>query len=347
MDPIKKFCPLAILALVLFALTAVTACKQEEEEEETPGSMSGTIVYDIPYYVLKGETVTMTASGIIYPKEVFYKWFVSGVYSDTLTASTITVKFPDSLGVFTVSAHSYAPGFYSSSTSQQVTTIDTTWNTSLSGLSRDDQYIVDERDDQAYYYVTIGDLDWFSQNLAWDGVGTPFQASDAAAPLFGSFYTWNEAVEMEVCPEGWRVPTQEDWESFAEALAGKPLPFIDNWKGLGVLASVDAKMNGERIWPYSPDNAHTNDLRVTVNTAAGGRLPRKTTPRPITVTSGTTWAIFRCPIRTRTICGQASDAFERIHNFSHQRVTDDIFLPKFHDTDSLDVLNQADAPHQA
>lgn len=260
MDPIKKFCPLALLALVLFALTAVTACKQEEEEEETPGSMSGTIVYDIPYYVLKGETVTMTASGIIYPKEVFYKWFVSGVYSDTLTASTITVKFPDSLGVFTVSAHSYAPGFYSSSTSQQVTTIDTTWNTSLSGLSRDDQYIVDERDDQAYYYVTIGDLDWFSQNLAWDGVGTPFQASDAAAPLFGSFYTWNEAVEMEVCPEGWRVPTQEDWESFAEALAGKPLPFIDNWKGLGVLASVDAKMNGKRIWPYSPDNAHTNDF---------------------------------------------------------------------------------------
>ena len=73
MDPIKKICPLALLALVLFALTAVTACKQEEEEEETPGSMSGTIVYDIPYYVLKGETVTMTASGIIYPKEVFYK----------------------------------------------------------------------------------------------------------------------------------------------------------------------------------------------------------------------------------------------------------------------------------
>ena len=76
MDLIKKFCPLAVLALVLLALAA---CKQEEEETETSGSMSGTVVYDIPYYVLKGETVTMTASGIIYPKEVFYKWFISGV----------------------------------------------------------------------------------------------------------------------------------------------------------------------------------------------------------------------------------------------------------------------------
>ena len=257
MDLIKKFCPLALLALVLIALTA---CKQEEEEEDTPGSMSGTIVYDIPYYVLKGETVTMTASGIIHPKEVFYKWYISGVYSDTLTAPTITVRFPDSLGVFTVSAHSYAPGFYTSTNTQQVTTIDTTWNTSLTGLSLSDNYIVDVRDNRAYRYVTMGDLDWFSQNLAWKGAGSPFQASVATAPLFGSFYTWNEAMEQDVCPEGWRVPTQEDWESLAVVLGGKPLPFVDNWKGLGVKASADAYMNGERIWPYSPDNAHTNDF---------------------------------------------------------------------------------------
>ena len=109
MDLIKKFC---LLVAALLMVSGLVACKEEEEEEATPDSMSGSVVYDIPYYVLKGETVTMSASGIIYPRDVYYKWYVSGVYSDTLTAPTITVRFPDSIGVFTVSAHAYAPGFY-------------------------------------------------------------------------------------------------------------------------------------------------------------------------------------------------------------------------------------------
>lgn len=259
MDLIKKFC---LLVAALLMVSGLVACKEEEEEEATPDSMSGSVVYDIPYYVLKGETVTMSASGIIYPRDVYYKWYVSGVYSDTLTAPTITVRFPDSIGVFTVSAHAYAPGFYSNSNSQQVTTIDTTWNSSLSGLNRsEDDYIVDPRDGRVYYYVTLGELDWFSQNLAWQGSGSPFQASKATAPLFGSFYTWNEAVHDDVCPLGWRVPDQADWESLATVLSGgKSISFIDNWTGLGVKASVEAYMNDERIWPYSPDNAHTNDF---------------------------------------------------------------------------------------
>ena len=258
MDLIKRICLLAFVALMVFALSA---CKEDEEDTETSESMSGTIVYDIPYYVLKGETVTMTASGIIYPKEVFYKWYITGVYSDTLVAPTITVRFPDSLGVFTVSAMSYAPGFYSSATTQQVTTIDTTWNSSLTGLSRSADYIVDARDGRSYRYVTLGGLDWFTQNLAWQGTGTPFQASKATAPLFGSFYTWNEAMNEAVCPEGWRVPDETDWVSLAAVLSGgKSLPFIDNWTGLGVKATVDAYMNEERIWPFSAENAHTNDF---------------------------------------------------------------------------------------
>lgn len=259
MDFLKRFCLFVAALSLAFGLVA---CKEVEEEETTSESMSGTVTYDIPYYVHKGETVTMTASGIIHPKDVYYKWYVSGVYSDTLTAPTITVRFPDSLGVFTVSAHSYAPGFYSNVTSQQVTTIDTAWNSSLTGLLRSEyDFIVDERDGRAYYYVTLGELDWFSQNLAWQGSGVPFQASKATAPLFGSFYTWNEAMNNPVCPDGWRVPDHADWESLARVFSGgKALPFIDNWAGLGVKASAEAYMNGERIWPYSPDNTHTNDF---------------------------------------------------------------------------------------
>ena len=247
--------------LVALVLLSLLSCKKAEEEETTSDSMSGTIVFDVPYYVLKGETVTMTASGVIHPKDVTYRWFVSGVYIDSLSRRTITVQFPDSLGVFMVTAQAFSSGFYSTSTAQQVTTIDTTWDSSLTGLQCSDQQVVDARDGHAYRYVTAGDLDWFSQNLAWQGAGVPFRSSPATASMFGSFYTWNEAMDNDVCPEGWRIPTQEDWESLSAVLnGGERLSFIDNWAGLGSKASADAYLNEERMWPYSPDNIHTNDI---------------------------------------------------------------------------------------
>ena len=247
-----------LAALVLLSLIS---CKKAEEEEETSDSMSGTIVFDVPYYVLKCETVTMTASGVIHPKDVVYRWYIPGIYADSLSLRTVTVQFPDSLGTFIVTAQAYAQDFYSSSTSQEVTTIDTTWNSSLTGLQRSDRCIVDARDGHAYHYVTAGNLDWFSQNLAWLGTGVPFRSSPATASMFGSFYTWNEAMQGDVCPEGWRVPTHEDWESLATFLnGGKPLSFIDNWDGLGSKASAEAYINESRMWPYSPDNVHTNDI---------------------------------------------------------------------------------------
>jgi uncharacterized protein (TIGR02145 family) len=38
------------------------------------------------------------------------------------------------------------------------------------------------------------------------------------------------------------------------------MPFVDNWDGLGDKLSADARFNGERIWPYSPDNLHSNTV---------------------------------------------------------------------------------------
>ena len=256
MDLIKKF---GWLMVVIALVAGVAACSEEEEEEVTSESMSGSVTCDIPYYVLKGETVTMTASGILYPRDVQYKWYIPGICADTLSRQTVTVRFPDSLGVFSVMACSQAPGFYVSSNTRSVTTIDTTWNTSLIGLKYSRFRFTDPRDGRSYRYITVGSLDWFNQNLAWQGTGTPFQASPATAPLFGSFYTWEEAVDA--CPDGWHVPTVEDWESLAAVLNnGVSVSFFGNWPGLGAAASVDARMNEDRMWPYSPDNLHTNTV---------------------------------------------------------------------------------------
>ena len=248
------------LVFALALLCGLTACKEDEEDTTLP-SMSGSVTFDIPSYVLKGETVTMSATGVLYPTDIQYRWYISGVYSDTLAFSRVTVRFPDSLGVFSVSAFAFASGFYSTSTTQTVTTIDTTWNTSLTGLYRSRNSFVDPRDGHCYGYVTLSGIDWFTQNLAWQGTGVPFKASKATAPLFGSVYTWQEAVEGNACPEGWRVPSQDDWISLSAVLnGGQPLDFYSSWPRLGERASADARMNEERMWSYTPDNLHTNDV---------------------------------------------------------------------------------------
>ena len=260
MDWMKKT---ALYSLLVLLLVSAFSCRTAEEEEVTGESMSGAIDFDVPYYVHKGQTVTMRASGITYPRDAYYKWYVSGVYADTLTSNVITVRFPDSLGVFNVSAVSFAPGFYSNSSTRTVTTVDTSYNGSVKGLSRSGFSIVDARDGMVYDYVTIGDFDWFSQNLAYVDrtEAVYYKQSPAVASLFGAFYTFYEAARLKICPEGWYVPGNAEWENLAASVnGGVALPFIDNWAGLGSKLSADASFNGSRLWPYSPDNTHTNDF---------------------------------------------------------------------------------------
>lgn len=264
----KLFLLIAVVAL----LAGVSACAEEEEEEILKNYMYGVVDFDIPAYVPKGELVTMSADGIITPsKGVIYKWFISGVYNDTLALQKITVRFPDSLGVFSVTAYAMADDYYISSTTQTVTTIDTAFNASLKGVTYSPNSIVDSRDGKRYSYVTVGNLDWFNQNLAYMKTGVPYKGSCDVWSIFGAFYSWNEATGGEsgsglgggpqgACPEGWSVPTSDDWADLASAIAGKDVPFIDSWDGLGSKCSADAYLNEERLWPYSPDNIHENTV---------------------------------------------------------------------------------------
>lgn len=96
----------------------------------------------------------------------------------------------------------------------------------------------DDRDGNTYGWVRIGDLEWMTENLkyqvnalpyyesTYDVFGTGYPVSvrsqllntdfEADYEKYGNFYTWKEAVEN--CPEGWRLPTDEDWKNLEMAL---------------------------------------------------------------------------------------------------------------------------------
>lgn len=84
-----------------------------------------------------------------------------------------------------------------------------------------------DRDGNVYGTVTIGDKIWLTENLRTttfqDGtkVNTGFIPDDDESKLlsYGRLYDWHDATnERGICPEGWRVASDDDWKSLEKAI---------------------------------------------------------------------------------------------------------------------------------
>lgn len=106
---------------------------------------------------------------------------------------------------------------------------------------------IDERDGNEYHYVKVGSLDWMTENSRYDtgtdetrtvyatmqipgdyGVTTDAQT----VQKYGYLYTYEGA--QQAAPEGWRVPTDEDWKTLEKALgmSGEEADALE-WRGNG------------------------------------------------------------------------------------------------------------------
>ena len=271
-----------LLTVLLLATALVSGCKDDEESDVKP-SLEGSIQFPFPAYLQKNSLVTVSLSGITYPAVVTYKWVASSIFADTVVSRTVSFRVPDSIGVFGITAVAQAEGFYQQSKSVSFHTIDTVGGAALTGLKPSTTSFTDPRDGEIYPTVKLGGLEWFARNLCWDGAGGVYRDSPVTAPLFGRFYTWKEATgnasgsglaggPQGACPPGWKVPTKEDFEDLAMAVLGTASTFNDTWATLGDKLSAPAYFIGERMWPYSPYNDHTNTTGWNAVPAGGATM---------------------------------------------------------------------------
>ena len=85
----------------------------------------------------------------------------------------------------------------------------------------------DPRDGESYTWVQYGNTQWMTQNFRydtgiydecriyidpeeWDQYADYSTFSHSEVPKYGMYYTLEGA--LKACPEGWRLPTEEDWE---------------------------------------------------------------------------------------------------------------------------------------
>lgn len=88
--------------------------------------------------------------------------------------------------------------------------------------------IVDSRDGQVYSIVTIGEQTWMAQNLNYDngsGYAGCFEYDINNCKKYGRFYSnsdlsTDKANRIQLCPQGWHVPNNEEWNTLFDFVGG-------------------------------------------------------------------------------------------------------------------------------
>lgn len=255
--------------LLLSAAVCVLSLASCKKKEDNPSIkyFSGQLSVNLPAFAAPGETIHLSPGEL--KKEdgttnVGYFWKVSGAAkadtvrreSDPLSVSpNYDFTVPDTTGTLELMVGAFANDYFSLTATGTVSVVKGGLNKgSLTNfdLHDDDGTLLDKRDNRTYLTTLIGETEWMRQNLAYEGCGTPYSDIELMNGIFGRFYTWEEANNGNVCPEGWAIPSEEDWVELANVCGDADAVKYGIFTGIAGQNMVDARFNGRPMWEFWP-----------------------------------------------------------------------------------------------
>jgi uncharacterized protein (TIGR02145 family) len=115
-------------------------------------------------------------------------------------------------------------------------------------INDDPASFIDPRDGKKYRAVKIGGKRWMAQNLNYDTSNASwcYMKKSSFCDKYGRLYDWNTA--KAVCPDGWRLPTSQEWESLGKAAGGEKKrdeKGVFYWSGAGKKLKAKSGWNDE------------------------------------------------------------------------------------------------------
>jgi hypothetical protein len=105
--------------------------------------------------------------------------------------------------------------------------------------------LTDNRDNQQYNVVTIGNKIWMADNYNYNVTGSKYY-NDNSSKTFGRLYSWNQINTPGFTPKGWRVPTLQDYNDL-----------ITNLGGDATIVGGKLKTTGTSVW-VTPNTSASN-----------------------------------------------------------------------------------------
>ena len=122
------------------------------------------------------------------------------------------------------------------------------------GFTQRKNRMVQDVDGNKYQTVRIGNLDWMSENLRT----AHFSSGESILESFVSkydnniYYSWITTTK-DVCPLGWRIPSNDDWDAMENQFGGEDVAGVslksDNEDSWGIFALMASNSSGFSAQP--------------------------------------------------------------------------------------------------
>lgn len=219
----KKLILINLVSLLAVALLVFQGCKKDDDEPTNvpPSCSISSPVSD--QEIILGDIITLSAEatdtdGVI--SEV--QFFIDDVKIGTVVNSPYNYEWntsTESIGNHVVKAICFDNE--NASDSDQINVV----------IIEDVVKFTDTRDGQKYTIVEIGNQTWFAENLNYETADSWwYDDSELFGEIYGRLYTWDAA--QLACPEGWRLPSDEDWKGLEMQLGMSEVDANEmDWRG--------------------------------------------------------------------------------------------------------------------